>query len=347
MDDARVLRMGVRVRLNRAFSKTRVKAGFVASIFAAVVTVFAAPAPQTEAADVAVSLVADPSPGLGAAHGLKKISAALQAKGIEVDRAGSVASAEGNTIIVTGLATGSGPAAELAKARSVHVPDTAEALAIRHVKLHGKPALLVLGRDDRGLMYAELDVADRIGWAADAEEPLSEVRDATEKPYLPERALSIYTMHQKTFESFFYDEQYWARYLDMLAANRFNTFALLFGYENWGYFSPPYPYFFDVEGYPDVQVVGLTREKQEKNLRALNRLIEMTHERGLNVTIGIWDHIYRGGVQGPTERAGRPTPGIVWGVTAENLVPYTKAALTKFLHEVPGIDAIQFRMHGE
>ncbi|HUT11908.1 MAG TPA: hypothetical protein VMY42_15510 [Thermoguttaceae bacterium] len=348
MDDTRVLHTSVLARFGGSLSRIAVESVFVGSIFAAVVVMcFAAMGSQVEAAGVAVSVVADSSPGLGATHGLKKIVAALQAKGIDVDRPDAVSSAQGKIVIVAGLATGSGPAAELAKVGNVPVPDTAEALTIRHIELDDKPALLVLGWDDRGLMYAELDVADRIGWATDAENPISEVRDTLEKPYMPERALSIYTMHQKTFESFFYDEEYWARYLDMLAANRFNTFALLFGYENWGYFSPPYPYFFDVEGYPDVQVVGLTAEQQQKNLRALNRLIEMTHDRGLSITIGIWDHIYRGGVQGPTELAGKPTPGIVWGVTAENLVPYTKAALAKFLQEVPDVDAIQFRMHGE
>jgi hypothetical protein len=162
-----------------------------------------------------------------------------------------------------------------------------------------------------------------------------------------ERALSIYTFHQANFESYFYDEAYWAKYLDMLAKNRFNTFALLFGYEKWGYVSPPYPYFFDVEEFPNVKVVGITKARQQKNLKALNRVIEMTHERGLNFTLGIWDHIYRGGVQGPRDRANKPTEGIVWGVTTDNLTAYTKAALEKLLKEVHSIDAIQFRMHGE
>jgi len=197
------------------------------------------------------------------------------------------------------------------------------------------------------LMYGLLDVAERIGWAEDARNPLSEVRNAEEKPAVAERALSKYTMHQGNFESYFYDEAYWARYLDMLAANRFNTFALLFGYENWGYFSPPYPYFSDLDEFPDVKVVGITRDKQRRNLEALNRIIDMTHERGLNFTLGIWDHIYRGGVQGPRDRAGKPTEGIVWGLTADNLTAYTTLALTKFLKLVPDLDAIQFRMHGE
>jgi hypothetical protein len=78
----------------------------------------------------------------------------------------------------------------------------------------------------------------------------------------------------------------------------------------------------------------------------------MAHDRGLKFTVGIWDHIYRGGVQGggipgADEATKKPVPGLVWGVTGENLVPYTKAALAKFVTQVPGLDAIQFRMHDE
>ena len=81
-------------------------------------------------------------------------------------------------------------------------------------------------------------------------------------------------------------------------------------------------------------------------------MIRMAHERGIDVTAGIWDHIYRGGVQGggipgASQNAGKRVPGLVWGVTADNLAPYTKAALRRFLEVFPEIDAIQFRMHDE
>jgi hypothetical protein len=185
-----------------------------------------------------------------------------------------------------------------------------------------------------------------------AEQPFSEVRDAEEKPFAPERALSIYTFNRAWWESRFYDEAYWARYFDVLAQNRFNSLVAIFGYENGGFLAPCYPYFFDVEGFGNVQMVGLMREQQDRNLAALNRLIQMAHDRGLKFTAGIWDHIYRGGVQGggipgADDALRKQIPGLVWGVTAENLVPYTKAALAKFVKLVPGLDAIQFRMHDE
>ena len=74
--------------------------------------------------------------------------------------------------------------------------------------------------------------------------------------------------------------------------------------------------------------------------------------RGLKLTVGIWDHIYRGGVQGggipgADDATKKPIAGLVWGVTGDNLVAYTKAALAEFVRRVPALDAIQFRMHDE
>ena len=157
-------------------------------------------------------------------------------------------------------------------------------------------------------------------------------------------------MNRAYWESRFYDEAYWARYLDMLAQNRFNSLVVIFGYENGGFLAPPYPYFFDVEGFPDIQMVGLTPQEQQRNLEAFNHLIKMAHDRGIKFTVGIWDHIYRGGGQGggipgARDALNQPVEGWVWGVNADNLMSYTKAALAKFIKLVRDLDGIQFRMH--
>ena len=36
----------------------------------------------------------------------------------------------------------------------------------------------------------------------------------------------------------------------MLAADRINSFIVIFGYENGGFMAPLYPYFFDVAEFP-------------------------------------------------------------------------------------------------
>jgi hypothetical protein len=299
-----------------------------------------------------VSLVVGDSTAKPTEHGVGKLKLALQQKGVSLEEAASFRSANGDAVVVAGLTSGPGEAARLISELRFAPNTEPESFLIRKFKRDGKTVVLVAGVDARGLMYALLDVAERVGWAKSAGQPFSEVRDAQEKPYAPERALSLYTFNRAYWESRFYDEAYWARYLDMLAQNRFNSLVLVFGYENGGFLAPCYPYFFDVPEFPEVRMVGLTREQQQRNLSALNRLIQMAHDCGLNFTAGIWDHIYRGGVQGggipgADEATRKPVPGLVWGVTGENLVPYTKSALASFVKLVPAVDAIQFRMHDE
>lgn len=299
-----------------------------------------------------LSIVTDKTTGVSVSHGFTKLTDALKAKNITFEKVGSVTAARGKSIIVAGLSSGDGAAAQMLKAGSRKVPEVSEALTVWKTNWKQKPVWVISGFDDRGLMYGLLDVANRIGWGTDAKSLMSEVKEITEKPDVRERAVSIYTMNRAYWESRFYDEAQWARYLDMLAQNRFNTLAVIFGYENGGFLAPCYPYFFDVEEFPGVRMVGITRQEQQRNLAALNQLIKMCHDRGISFTVGIWDHIYRGGVQGggipgTKDPPNQPVPGLVWGVTGDNLTSYNKTALAKFVKLVPDLDAIQFRMHNE
>ena len=290
--------------------------------------------------------------GPAAVHGLRKINEALRAHGVELIRERDLSSARGEVVIVAGLDTGQGPAARLVRSERIEVPVEEEGILIRRLRLGSTSVLLICSADDRGLMYGELEVADRIGWAEDTADPLREVRDTVEHPYVRDRAVSIYTMQKRYFESRLHDPEHWARYFDLLAKNRFNRVVVIFGYENGGYMAPPYPYFFDVPGFDDVQVVGLATEEQQRNLEALRRMIEMAHARGIEFTAAIWDHIYRGGVQtGGIRKANAyvkaPIEGLVRGVTQDNLMQYSVAAVKALLSQLPTLDSIQFRMHGE
>jgi hypothetical protein len=309
---------------------------------------------NVSAADVKppqVSVVVDKIQSAPYEHGLFKLTEALKAKGLSFEQVTSIGNAKGNTIIVAGMASGDGAAATLLKSKKHAIPQVAEALTIWKTVSKNKTIIVLNGFDNRGIMYALLDVADRITWGTDKLHPLSKVREITEKPAVPERALSLYTMNRRYWESRFYDEAYWIKYLDMLARDRFNMFTIIFGYENGGFLAPPYPYFFNVESFPGVKMEGITAEEQERNLTAFNKIIQMAHNRGIGVTAGIWDHIYRGGVQAGTsagEAAGsKPVYGLVSGLDGDNLIPYTKPALAKFIKLMPGLDAIQFRMHDE
>ena len=295
----------------------------------------------------AVSLVMDSSPGKPALHGITKLTEALQAKHIAFEKVGSVDNAKAKLVIVCGLSNGDGIAARLLKEGNHSFPQTAEALTIWKTTVERKAVWVLSGFDDRGLMYTLLDVSTRIGWSTNKSNPMSEVKEITEQPDITERALSVYTMNRAYWESRFYDEAYWTKYLDMLAQNRYNMFTIVFGYEASGFMAPVYPYFFNIDGFLDVNLPGITSQEQKRNVDALNRLIQMAHDRGIGFTAGIWDHIFRGGVQDATNPGSTAGQVKVAGLNGDNLIPYTRAALIKFIKVFPGADVIQFRMHDE
>lgn len=274
-----------------------------------------------------VELIADPTLPAPARYGLARMQRSLAAQGAGGER------------ILAGLATSGGPAARALQAEGVAVPTGPEALVIRKTKA----GMVLCGSDARGLMYAALDVA---------QSGLSAVRETSERPYVLGRGVSMYTMQRRYFESRLYDERQWERYFDLLAQSRINNFVVIFGYENGGFLAPVYPYFFDTPGFPEVRFTGLTSAEQQRNAAAFHAMIRIAHERGIDVTAAIWDHIYRGGVQGggiagANDTVGKPLPWLVTGLTERNLVPYTKAALRRFIETFPEIDALQFRMHDE
>jgi hypothetical protein len=298
-----------------------------------------------------ITIVTDTMGGAPAIHGLEALTAALAANKIRYEKVGDAAHAKGKLLLIIGLTQGPGPAASLLQAGHHMVMHAAEALSIWHTVCRQKPGIVIAGYDGVGLMYALQETARQFRRKGDAATLFYKIKNVTEKPAIRDRAMSIYTMNRAYWESRFYDEKYWNRYLDMMAENRFNSLVVVFGYENGGFLAPCYPYFFNVGGYPEVRMVGLSDSEQQRNLSAIRRLIAMAHERGIRFTAGIWDHIYRGGVQGGgvpgnEKPPDHPTPGLVWGVTTDNLTAYTKSALTEFIRQIP-VDAIQFRMHDE
>ena len=297
------------------------------------------------------SIVVDPAAGQKVMYGLDLVEKALSNKGVTFKRVPTIEHAAGKGLIVVGLSTEQGSLTQIMRSENRVVPTVPESYAIWKGIFNGKMLLALGGHDEQGLMYALQEVAMRIGWGS-KKEPFAFVEQVTEKPEFETRAVAMYTFHRTVWENKLFDKRYWERYFDMLSQNRFNSLVIIFGYENGGFLAPPYPYFFDVPGYPDVRMVGLTKEEQVRNLSALNEVVEMAHGYGIRITLGIWDHIYRGGVQagempGLENALKEPTEGLVWGVNANNLIPYTKAALSQFIKKFPNIDGIEFRMHWE
>jgi len=287
-----------------------------------------------------------------ALYGLDELKQGLEDQGYTVTSADALDTAKADFYILAGIEDNQGPVCAFLRVSNVRSPSGPEALVVQRSTIRHKPALILWGADDRGLMYAALDVAERITWSQGTPDPFTHVHNTRETPYVQERAISIYTMQRRTFEEHLYDRAYWQAYFARLAQSRINSFAVIFGYENGGFMAPAYPYFFDVAAFPQVKLTGITPAQQQKNTAAFRQMIQIAHAHGIDVTVGLWDHIYRGGVQGggiqgASEQAGQRVEHLVYGVTSENLVPYNKAAIEKFLQVFPEIDGLQFRMHGE
>jgi len=285
-------------------------------------------------------------------HGLEKLKKALSEKHISYEQVMSVDKAKGRQLLITFLGNKTTTPEAVIKTGISRLPQTEEALRIQRVRIQNKPTVMVWGYDDRGAMYALLDIANRISWSKDPGNIFQYVKEVTSEPYIKERGLSLYTMNRAYWESRFYDENYWTEYLDMMAQNRFNMLEILFGYENGGFMAPCYPYFFNVEGFPDVKMEGITAEQQARNLATMKHLIKMAHDRGIAVRLSTWDHIYRGAVQAGGNPAFEYKPGQpqwfqVGGLDSANIRPYTKAAFAKFVKLIPEMDALLFKTNNE
>jgi hypothetical protein len=283
-----------------------------------------------------VSLVQEGQPGPATTHGWQKMKAALTAKGLHYEEVSDAKAAHAQLLI----------------SASVKAGETPESLSIHKTTWQGKQTLQLSGSDDRGLMYALLDSANRIGWAKDKNAALSEVRDTVESPSVADRGVTIFTMQKHQFEDRLHDENYWVHYFDMLANDRFNTVEVLFGYETNGYMCPAYPFFMNVDGFPQVKVTGLSREEQQRNRVDFHRLMRLAHDRGINVTLGIWCHYYRfttppNAIHSSLVDHSIPVPATVAGLTEDNLVPYTRAAIGQFLREFHEADGVQLLMMNE
>jgi hypothetical protein len=303
-----------------------------------------------------VSLVRESHSGLATNHGWEKMKSALSAKGVRYEEVFDPKDAHGGRLIAAGLWSDSAAGAVAGRIRSlgVKMPEKPESLVIHKAEWGGKQALLLSGSDDRGLMYALLEVADRIGWSKNKTLPLSEVSDTVESPDVADRDIVIFTMQKHQYEDRLHDKNYWIKYFDTLADDRFNAIEVKFAYEANGYDCPVYPYYMDVNGFPHVKVTGLSKEEQQRNLVDLHRLVRLAHERGIRVTFGIWCHYYRNtipfnsNVKGwlPVDHS-TPVVDTVEGLTEGNLIPYTLAAIKQFLVEFHEIDNVQLLMMDE
>jgi hypothetical protein len=293
-----------------------------------------------------VSLVVDPSDEVSGAApvawAVRELEQSLNGSNFDVHRCQSIsqASKKGLCIVVAGSKL---PAATALLQRShIDFANKPESLALVPTTYEGRNVLLASGSDSRGLVYAVLEIADRVHSGSE----LTVSFPIFEQPTNTIRSVLRLFASEVEDKPWFNDREFWRDYLTMLATQRFNRFnlSLGLGYDflrrvTDAYLLFPYPFLFSVPGY-NVRVPQLSDTERDRNLEMLRFISEQTVARGLQFQLGLWMHGYEW-IDSPNANY------TISGLTAANHAPYCRDALRLLLQKCPAIGGVTIRTHGE
>jgi len=189
---------------------------------------------RAEAADVSgVSIVVETSDAIASAPppqwAVSQLQQALQGAGVAVQLANAVSQATaGNVVLVVAGAT-TALAGQILAGAGVAVPAAAESLVLVHGSVAGRAVLLAAGRDARGLVYAVLELTDRVLLSTSVAGALTVNPAVVEQPSVRIRSISRLFQSELEDKPWFNDQTFWTGYLGMLAADRINRFSLCLG----------------------------------------------------------------------------------------------------------------------
>ncbi len=288
-----------------------------------------------------VSLVIEPGDAVANASPAKWAAAELERSltdaGATLRMCRSLSEVQAGSQVIVAAGGQSGVARDLLRRGRVSLPQLAEALAL----VPGNTALAT-GYDTRGLVYALLNLADRVRQGA----ALLPEKTEVEKPNNRIRSWTRLFTSDVEDKPWYNDREMWPEYLTMLATNRFNRFnlALGIGYDfirqvTDAYFLFSYPFLIDVPGYK-VRVPQLPDSERDNNLEMLKYISEQTVARGIEFQLGLWMHGYE---WIDTKNANYT----IEGLNKENHGPYCRDAVRQLLRACPAISGVTFRIHGE
>jgi hypothetical protein len=271
---------------------------------------------------------------------------ALRGRGAAVEIYGALGQAPAGFDCVVATTAGSSAGKQALAASGLPIPNVPEAVALARGKLGNRRVLFACGSDVRGLVYALLELSDRVNCGTDPLADLGNIHESVEKPANRIRGISRAFVSDVEDKPWFNDREMWPRYLSTLARHRFNRFNLSFGigYDflrdvTDAYFLFAYPFLLPVPGY-DVRVSGLSDAERDHNLEMLRFISEETVARGLQFQLGIWMHGY-------DWSSSRNANYRIAGLSAQNHGQYCRDALRTLLQACPAISVTTFRIHGE
>jgi len=275
-----------------------------------------------------------------------QVELALAARGLTVRSCERLEQAQAGETVLAVAGSASALAQEVLRGTGLSVPSGSEALALARGKAQGRSVALACGSDVRGLVYALLEVADRLNYADAPGSALDLRRPVIERPANAVRSIARIFSSEVEDKPWFYDRKFWDSYFSMLAAQRFNRFSLMLGmaYDTLqevtdAYFHFAYPFLVSVPDH-NVRVAGVPEGERERNLEMLRFISETAAGRGLEFQLGIWTHGFDWS----------RNPGVnytIEGLTPETNAIYCRDALRTLLQACPSIQGVVFRIHGE
>jgi len=275
-----------------------------------------------------------------------ELKQALTAKGIKARLIASPEQAGAGELVIVVASAKNSVAKQILKSVGVTLPTCAEALVLVGGSVGDRKAFLAGANDALGLVYAVLELADRVACADAATDSLVVHSPVIEQPASRTRSISRNFQSIVEDKPWFNDRSFWSEYLTMLAAERFNRFNLSFGLGYDGrakghgdsYMFFLYPFLVSLPEYRGVIAKCLSEAERDNNLQMLKFISEECARRGLQFQLGLWMHGYEGspGVNYPIE-----------GLNEKNHAAYCRDALAAILKTCPGISGVTFRVHSE
>jgi len=293
-----------------------------------------------------VALVADRSDPVAVSppvqRALAELKQALSAAGYRVLRRERIEQAGKGELCIVAVGGTSPVAAKFLASAGPSQPPVADSFALFETAVAGRRAIISVGADARGLMYALFALTDRILMPA----PLEIEAPVLKRPANQVRSVMRQFISELYDKPWFYDRAMWPRYLSMLAAQRFNRFHLAFGlgYDTLknvedSYLLFLYPFLLAVPGY-DVRATNLPNAERDRNLQTLRFISEEATACGLDFQLGVWMHGYQI-IDSPRAKH------LIEGLTPENHAPYCRDALAATLKALPAVSSVALRIHGE
>ncbi len=277
---------------------------------------------------------------------LQQLKDALNGQGVKSNVNTKLADTPENNLCVVVAGSTNKMALYLLEKQRLSIPNTPEAVGLVRGNIDGREVLLVSGSDARGLVYALLELADRIQCGIKPTEALKVPKPVIEKPAVKVRSIYRTFTSETEDKGWYNDREFWSNYLTELATQRVNRFSLALG---MGYNSPngvkdsylffAYPFLVQVPGY-NVQAVGLPDKERDSNLEMLKFISNEAAARGIEFQLALWS---QGKDFGSNKNVNYP----IQGLSDEDHAKYCRDALAIILKACPSISGVTFRVHYE